>query len=62
MSNDKFYEEISEAIVSLDKEKTIELANKAIQENMNLLEVIEKGFGAGIRKIGVLWDEGEFQF
>jgi len=60
MSNDKFYEEISEAIVSLDKEKTIELANKAIQEKMNLLEVIEKGFGAGIRKIGVLWDEGEF--
>jgi trimethylamine corrinoid protein len=60
VSNDKFYEEISEAIVSLDKEKTIELANKAIQENMNLLEVIEKGFGAGIRKIGDLWDEGEF--
>lgn len=60
MSNDKFYEEISEAIVNLDKERTIELANKAIQENMNLLEVIEKGFGAGIRKIGVLWDEGEF--
>ena len=60
MSNDKFYEEITEAIVSLDKEKTIELANKAIQEKMNLLEVIEKGFGAGIRKIGDLWDEGEF--
>jgi len=32
VSIDKFYEEISEAIVSLDKEKTIELANKAIQE------------------------------
>jgi len=38
VSNDKFYEEISEAIVSLDKEKTIELANKAIQEN-----VLERG-------------------
>ncbi|MCJ7649090.1 MAG: corrinoid protein, partial [Candidatus Lokiarchaeota archaeon] len=29
-------------------------------EGLNLLEVVEHGFGAGIRKIGDLWDEGEF--
>jgi trimethylamine corrinoid protein len=27
---------------------------------MNLLEVIEKGFAAGIRKVGELWEEGDF--
>ena len=56
----EFYNEISEAIVKLDKEKAIELTERAITEGMNLLEVIEKGFGEGIRKIGDLWEEGEF--
>lgn len=60
MAPNEFYNEISEAIVKLDKEKAIELANKAINEDMNLLEVIEKGFGEGIRRIGELWEEGEF--
>jgi len=57
---ESFYEEISESIVNLDKDKAISLAKKAIDENMNLLDVVEKGFGAGIRRIGDLWDEGEF--
>ena len=60
MALNEYYNEISEAIVKLDKEKAIELAEKAITENMNLLEVIEKGYGEGIRKIGDLWEEGEF--
>ncbi len=60
MSQESFYEEISESIVNLDKDKAISLAKKAIDENMNLLDVVEKGFGAGIRRIGDLWDEGEF--
>lgn len=60
MALNEYYNEISEAIVKLDKEKAIELAEKAITENMNLLEVIEKGYGEGIRKIGDLWEEGDF--
>jgi trimethylamine corrinoid protein len=53
-------EEISEAIVNLDKEKAIELAKKAVSENLNLVDVIEKGFGDGLKRIGDLWNEGEF--
>ncbi|MFX0180985.1 MAG: B12-binding domain-containing protein, partial [Candidatus Hodarchaeota archaeon] len=60
MSQESFYKEISEAIVSLDRDKAISLAKKAIEQNMNLLSVVEKGFGAGIRRIGDLWEEGEF--
>ncbi|MFX0018472.1 MAG: B12-binding domain-containing protein [Promethearchaeota archaeon] len=60
MSQESFYKKISEAIVSLDRDKAINLAKKAIEENMNLLAVVEKGFGAGIRRIGELWEEGEF--
>ena len=60
MAHEQFYKEISDAIVNLDKEKAIELANRAVNENMNLLEVIESGYGDGIRRIGDLWEEGEF--
>ena len=60
MALEQFYVEISEAIVKLDKEKALKLAQKAIADDLNLLEVIEKGFGEGIRKIGDLWEDGEF--
>ena len=60
MAQEQFFKEISDAIVNLEKEKAIELAKRAVNENMNLLEVIEKGFGDGIRRIGDLWEEGEF--
>ena len=60
MNNSAIYTEMAEAIVNLDKDKALLLAKRAIDEKMNLLDVIEKGFGEGIRKVGELWDEGEF--
>ena len=60
MTIEEFYKEISTAIVNLDEEKAVEYANKAIKDNMRLLDVVEKGFAAGIRKVGELWEEGEF--
>lgn len=56
----QFFKDSSESIVNLDQEKAIELAQQAIDEGLNLLEVVEKGFGEGIRKVGDLWDEGEY--
>ena len=53
-------EEISDAIVNLDKDKAIDLAKKAENDNLNIVEVIEKGFGVGLKRIGDLWNEGEF--
>jgi len=60
LSLDDINLEISEAIVNLNKEKAINLAKKAVSENLNLVEVIEKGFGKGLERIGDLWNEGEF--
>ena len=60
MSNEDFYNAISKAIVDLEEEKAVEFANKAINEDMNLIDVVEKGFAAGIRKVGELWEEGDF--
>jgi trimethylamine corrinoid protein len=60
VTDTKFYNEISEAIVNLNKEEALKLAQRAVSENMNLLEVIEKGYGDGIRRIGDLWEDGDF--
>jgi len=60
LSNEKTFKEMTEAIVNLDEDRAIDLANKAINEKMDLLEVIEQGYAAGIRKVGELWEEGEF--
>ena len=60
MNDSEIYRQMAEAIVNLDKDEALLLANRAIDEKMNLLDVIEKGFGEGIRKVGELWDDGEF--
>ena len=60
MSVESFYQDISDAIVNLNQDSALDLANKAVNEEMNLLEVIEKGLGDGIRRIGELWEDGEF--
>ncbi|MFX0099760.1 MAG: B12-binding domain-containing protein [Candidatus Hodarchaeota archaeon] len=55
-----FYKEIIECVVDLDEEKAIALANKAISEGYDILDVIEKGYGKAVMKLGELWNEGEF--
>ena len=54
--SDEFFKEIVDSIVNLEEEKALEYANRAIKENMNLLDVIERGYAAGIRKVGELWE------
>ena len=60
MSKEQIYQQMSDAVVSLNQEKAVSLAQSAIDNGMNLLEVIEQGFGDGIRRVGDLWDDGEF--
>lgn len=55
------YEEMAQSVVDLDMEKAKKLAQKSIEEKkFPLLDVIEKGFGEGIKRVGDLWDQGEF--
>jgi trimethylamine corrinoid protein len=60
VSQEKIYAEIADAIVNLNEEKALKLANRAINENLDLLDIIENGYGVGIRRVGELWEEGEF--
>ena len=54
------YDEMASSVVELDLERAKRLATNAIKEDLPLLTVIEKGFGEGIRRVGALWDQGEF--
>ena len=46
--SDEFFKEIVDSIVNLDEEKALEYANRAIKEKLNLIDVVERGFSAGI--------------
>jgi len=60
LAQEQIFKNMVDSIVNLDEEKAIDLANKAIKENMNLVDVIEKGYAAGVRRVGELWEEGEY--
>ena len=57
---EQFYTEIADSIVNLEEDKAIELANHAVEKKYTLLAVIEQGYAAGIRRVGELFDEGEY--
>jgi len=55
----EYLESCRQAIIDGDTGKSAELAKQALDEGMDVLEVIDKGFVAGIREVGRLWEEGE---
>ena len=57
---ESIYDEMATSVVELDMEKAKRLAHKAVEEQLPLLEAIEKGYGNGIKRVGDLWDQGEF--
>ena len=55
-----FCRKIASAIVDLEEDVGIEMAKQAISMEYDLVDVIEKGYGEGIRQVGKLFDEGEY--
>ncbi len=56
-----FYSECAQSIIDLDSEKAKQLAQTAMEkQTYPILEVVEKGFGEGIKKAGDLWEEGQY--
>jgi trimethylamine corrinoid protein len=60
MNNEEFLNKVKKAIIEGNKDDAEQLAQRAIEEKMNLNEVIEKGYISGIQKVGQLWEEGEY--
>ena len=59
MDTEEFLKEARKSIRDADKGKAQELAKQAIAEGIDPLEVINKGFRAGITEVGDLFGRGE---
>jgi corrinoid protein of di/trimethylamine methyltransferase len=54
------YPAMERAVVEGDVEAARTLAAAAIARGDDMLAVVERGFAAGIRRVGDLWEEGEY--
>jgi methanogenic corrinoid protein MtbC1 len=54
------YAEMQEAVVLGDAARARKLAEGVVSSRGDLVAAIENGFAAGIRKVGDLWEEGEY--
>ena len=54
------YGRMAEAIVAGDAEAAAGLARRALEDGLDLQEVIDKGYIAGIQRVGLLWESGDY--
>jgi trimethylamine corrinoid protein len=55
----EWLEKAAQSILDQDEEAAREIAQKALEDGMDPVEMISNGFAAGIRKMGDLFDRGE---
>jgi trimethylamine corrinoid protein len=54
------FDAMRQAVIDGDVDAARRLAEDAVACGANLLDTVERGFAAGIRRVGDLWDEGEY--
>ncbi len=57
---EEMLEKMARAIIEGQRAEAESLAQEAVKNGFNLLEVIERGFVPGIQKVGELWERGEY--
>ncbi|ADL13223.1 cobalamin B12-binding domain-containing protein [Acetohalobium arabaticum] len=57
--SEELFEKAAEAVCDGNVDKAVELAETAVEENIDPLKMIEKGFTVGITEVGDLFDQGE---
>jgi trimethylamine corrinoid protein len=60
MTKDDLFQDMARAIVEGDRQAAEDLAKEALVRNLDLHEVVEKGYIPGIQKVGDLWERGEY--
>ncbi len=58
--SDGIFAEMTDVVVRCDREGATELARRALAEGVPPVRALEEGFAPGIRKVGDLWEEGEY--
>lgn len=60
MSKEELLAKMGKAIIEGNKDEAEALAEEALEQKLDLNEVIEKGYVPGIQKVGDLWEKGEY--
>ncbi|MDU1320034.1 MAG: corrinoid protein [Clostridium botulinum] len=62
MSNvsEELIKKLSESVVEMEEEETVELAKECIEKNISAYEAIDKGLANGMNRAGELYEEGEY--
>jgi len=59
MTKEELLKEAAQAVVEADEDRAVELANKALADGFDPVEVLTQGFSAGINEMGDLFGRGE---
>ena len=60
VQKEELFRGLSDAIVAMDEEKTVELSKAIIAGNIDAYEAIEKGLSQGMERVGRLFEEEEY--
>lgn len=60
MDKDELFQGLSDAVVAMDEEKTIELSDVVIANKVDPYEAIEKGLSHGMERVGRLFEREEY--
>ena len=60
MDKNTLLEGMEEAIIAGDRDQARTLAREAVSSGLDLLQVIENGYLPGIKKVGELWEQGDY--
>jgi len=60
MTKQEIFSRMKKAIIEGHKDEAEALAREAIDQKISLNEVVEKGYVPGIKKVGDLWEKGEY--
>jgi dimethylamine corrinoid protein len=60
LSKKQLYRELSDAVVEMEEDKTVEIANSIIEQHLDAYEAIEQGLSDGMERAGQLFEEEEY--
>ncbi|MBN3449159.1 corrinoid protein [Clostridium botulinum] len=58
--SEELIKKLSESVVEMEEEETVELAKECIENNISAYESIDKGLAHGMNRAGELYEEGEY--
>ncbi len=57
---DELIKKLSDAVVDMDEDETVEISKKCVEDDINAYEAIDKGLASGMNRAGELYEEGEY--